>query len=73
MVYVTDMVGFTAIKRSISQDVFEFAKLTWYLSSEWERLTLPVLCNSESCIEIKINLNFYFHTLWCLKSFYEGL
>ena len=21
----------------------------------------------------KINLNFYFHTLWCLKSFYEGL
>ena len=70
MVYVTDMVGFTAIKRSISQDVFEFAKLTWYLSSEWERLTLPVLCNSESCIEIKINLNFYFHTLsWCLKRF----
>ena len=28
MVYVTDMAGFTAIKRSISQDVFEFAKLT---------------------------------------------
>ena len=29
---------------------------------------------SESCIEIKIELNFYFHTsLWCLKRFYEGL
>ena len=37
-------------------------------------LTLPVPCISESCIEIKINLNFYFHTsLWCLKRFYEGL
>ena len=36
-------------------------------------LTLPVLCISESCIEIKIKLNFYFHTsLWCLKKFYEG-
>ena len=30
-------------------------------------------CISKSCIEIKIKLNFYFHTsLWCLKSFYEG-
>ena len=29
---------------------------------------------SESYIEIKIELNFYFCTsLWCLKSFYEGL
>ena len=29
---------------------------------------------SESCIEIKIKLNFYFHTsLWCHKRFYEGL
>ena len=37
-------------------------------------LTLPVLCISESYIEIKIKLNFYFHTsLWCLKRFYEGL
>ena len=28
----------------------------------------------ESCIEIKINSNVYFHTsLWCLKRFYEGL
>ena len=37
-------------------------------------LTRPVPCTSESCIEIKIKLNFYFHTsLWCLKRFYEGL
>ena len=35
-------------------------------------LTGPFI--SESCIKIKINLNFYFHTsLWCLKKFYEGL
>ena len=39
-----------------------------------EKLTLNVPCISESCIEIKIKLNFYFHTyLWCLKRFYEGL
>ena len=39
-------------------------------------LTLPTRTSriSESCIKIKINLNFYFHTpLWCLKRFYEGL
>ena len=37
-------------------------------------LTLNVLCISEICIEIKIKLNFYFHTsLWCLKRFCEGL
>ena len=37
-------------------------------------LTLPIPCISESYIEIKIKLNFYFHTsLWCLKRFYEGL
>ena len=37
-------------------------------------VTLNVPCISESCIEIKINLNFYFHTpLWCLKRFYKGL
>ena len=36
--------------------------------------TLSVLCISESCIEITIKLNFYFHTsLWCLKRFYEDL
>ena len=37
-------------------------------------LTLKDLFISESCIEIKIELNFYFHTsLWCLKRFHEGL
>ena len=37
-------------------------------------LTLKDPFISESCIEIKIELSFYFHTsLWCLKRFYEGL
>ena len=37
-------------------------------------LTLKDPFISESCIEIKIELNFYFHTsLWCLKRFCEGL
>ena len=37
-------------------------------------LTLPTLCILESCLKIKINLNFYFDaSLWCLKRFYEGL
>ena len=37
-------------------------------------LTLKDLCISESCTELKIELNLYFHTsLWCLKRFYEGL
>ena len=37
-------------------------------------LILNVPCISESCIEIKIKLNFYFYTsLWCLKRFYESL
>ena len=37
-------------------------------------ITLPVPCISENCIEIKIKLNFYYHTsLLCLKRFYEGL
>ena len=37
-------------------------------------LTLPVPCISESCIEIKIKLNFYFYTsFWCLKRFCERL
>ena len=37
-------------------------------------LTLPTPFISESCIRIKTNANFYFHTsLWCLKRLYEGL
>ena len=36
-------------------------------------LTFPLPCISESCIEIKVKLNFYFHTsLWFLEKFYEG-
>ena len=38
------------------------------------KLTLPVPYISESCTEIKIKFNFYFHTsLWCLKSFMKVL
>ena len=48
--------------------------INWVLYIPLSRLTLPAPCISESCIEIKINLNFYFHTsLWYLKRFYEGL
>ena len=37
-------------------------------------LTFSVPCNSESCIEIKIKLNFYFHTsLWASKGFMKVL
>ena len=37
-------------------------------------LTIHVPRILGTCIKIKFNLNFYFHTsLWCLKSFYEGL
>ena len=37
-------------------------------------LTLPIPCISESYIEIKIKLNFYFRaSLWCIKRFYEDL
>ena len=37
-------------------------------------LTLKDPFISESCIEIKIELNVYFHSsLWCPKRFYEGL
>ena len=39
-----------------------------------QRLTLLAQCISESCVQIKINLKFYFHTsLWFLKRFFEGL
>ena len=38
----------------------------------YQELTLNVPYISESCIEIKIKWNFYFHTsTWCLKRFYE--
>ena len=35
--------------------------------------TLPAPWITESCIEIKINLNFYYHpSMWCLERFFEG-
>ena len=47
----------------------------WKIDNNYEnRLTLNDPCISESCIEIKIKLNFYFHiSLWYLKRFYGGL
>ena len=35
-----------------------------------QSLTLPILCISESCIEIKINLNFYLYA--CPKGFIKA-
>ena len=52
---------------------FEQVKL-FHNQSSTLVLTLKTLFISENCIEIKIELNFYFHiSLWCLKRFYEGL
>ena len=60
-----------------SQPQFSKVACNWSLFSfkgYKQVLTLPVSRISESCIKIKINLNFYFHTsLWYLKEFYEGL
>ena len=57
-------------KRELSSD-----NLTICLRSRKVRdgsLSLNAWCISESYIEIKIKLNFYFYTsLWCLKRFYE--
>ena len=39
-----------------------------------EKSSISIPWISESCIKIKINVDFYFHTsLWCLERFYEGL
>ena len=49
------------------------------MTSVLATLTLKDPFISESCIEIKIELSFYFQcenilfSLWCLKRFYEGL
>ena len=43
------------------------------LRTHFTVLTLPALCILESCIEIKINLNSYFHTSLCyLKRFMKA-
>ena len=45
-----------------------------YVIKITSNLSLIVPYISESCIKIKIKLNFYFHTsLWCLRRFYEDL
>ena len=45
-----------------------------FLNCSQPFLILNVPCISESYIEIKIKLNFYFHTSFStLKSIYEGL
>ena len=55
--------------------VYFFIVLLYYFKLMLPRinsgLTLPILCISESCIEIKkIKLDFYFYaSLWCLKKF----
>ena len=61
--------------KSFCQKMTVFARTTFKSQRAFLNLTLPVLCMSESCIQIKINFNFNFHTsLWCLKRFYdEGL
>ena len=48
---------------------------SWHETNSGALLTPPTNppCISESCIKIKVNLNSYFHTQWCLKRFYEGL
>ena len=46
----------------------------WNSCSQGLTLTLPTPGISESCIKMKITLNFYFHTsLWCLERFDEAL
>ena len=44
-----------------------------YFDEKSLSLTPSVPCISESCIKIKINFHFYFHTsFWFLKRFYEA-
>ena len=57
-----------------SRLIFNVNQLIGFQMIQTSTLTLPVTCIFQSCIEIKIKLNFYFHnSLWCLKSFYEDL
>ena len=50
---------------------FRYEKIIRHVEFQYLGITtlnLPVSCISESCIGIKIKLNFYFHTsLWCFK------
>ena len=79
--YNNDQFSFTFLKFPISSLVWIYLKINvGYFASLVKAfklcqiLTLPVPCISESCIKMKINVNFYFHTSsWRLKRFYEGL
>ena len=71
----TNNCQFRFVKKQKHTPLTTFALITSSLLYEnflsiWKRflLTLPVPCISESCIEIRIKLNFCFHTsLWCVK------
>ena len=53
---------------------FLYTGLSLFFSLSAMFLALKDPFIAESCIEIKIELTFYFHTsLWCHKRFYEGL
>ena len=54
--------------------VYQFYQQKVNIKKVLKILTLTAPRISESCIEIKINLHFYFYAfLWCFKRFYEGL
>ena len=63
------------VRKKILRIIFQFKYVTYSsYKTFWLTLTLPAPYISESCTEMKINVNFCFHTsLWCLKRFYEGL
>ena len=65
--------GFCAGKDFLEEAItMKGFKKQWLQASH--SLTLKVPWISQSCIEIKIKLNFHYHTSsWCLKRFYEGL
>ena len=47
-----------ALDKSVSYNLNVFPLPT----ASFHFLTFPVPCISESCVKVKINLNFYFHT-----------
>ena len=59
-------------KKATNLDV-EFNTKIHFGNFQILQLTLEDPFISESCIKIKIELNFFHTSLWCLKRFYEGL
>ena len=59
----------------LSLYLFFYTLMTFLMMSSVILLSVLMMLNSTlSYLEMKIKLNFYFHTsLWCLKKFYEGL